>query len=311
MHICASITFHFSEDRISFLNETVRRVLSLNDRITLAIFTNIIDHECLSKIKALQSGQKHIEVITPSLLGHPYLLTWSHLDWFRNKFNTDNTITHFLYLEDDIAISKENIEYWLEGRSLLAHTNFYPSFLRYEYKADSLTKRYSSDVTKVNCFFFLPKTSISENYTFVNVSEPYQGLYFLDRILAEEHFFGPSSNPDFGDWFIREKAAQALTFKSVPKGFTSRNLIGVRTDLKQMDPRCLVHHMPNNYADNVLSTFGKINIEDVISFDLLSTKSLKYKAQRHLLITKIRSKNLSKKVLAFLKHRNQSSPQQN
>jgi hypothetical protein len=58
-----------------------------------------------------QDRKLAVEIHTPTYLGHPYLLAWSHLYTFRESFNTDESITHFMYLEDDILITEKNIEY--------------------------------------------------------------------------------------------------------------------------------------------------------------------------------------------------------
>jgi hypothetical protein len=50
----------------------------------------------------------HYEVIIPEYLGHPYLLTWSHLKVFRQNY-PDKNYTYFLYIEDDMCITQENV----------------------------------------------------------------------------------------------------------------------------------------------------------------------------------------------------------
>jgi hypothetical protein len=88
-------------------------------------------------------------------------------------------------------------------------------------------------------------------------------MYLLDRALMQEHLASPSSNPDFGRWNIREKAAQGLTFWGVPKGFHSRIMLGLEAGRKALDRRCLVHHMPNNGANDPQSRFGKIPLDAI------------------------------------------------
>ncbi len=161
-----------------------------------------------------------------------------------------------MYIEDDIMINKNNIEYWLKGREELRHTGFIPSFLRYE-KKDGGTI-YSTDVTKPVHLSHMPKISLPNGYSYVNFREPYQGMYLLDRELMAEHLRGPSSSPDFGPWHIREKAAQGLTFTNIPTGFYSRNLVGFDHKKFSVDPGCLIHHLPDNYANNPQSPFAKI-----------------------------------------------------
>jgi hypothetical protein len=114
----------------------------------------------------------------------------------------------------------------------------------------------------------LPKVKISDNYYYINLPKPYQGMYLMDRELLKEHLFGPSSNPDFGIWNIREKAAQGLTFSKVPKGYFSRNLIGYDNNKRQIDTNALIHHTPNNYADNPDTEFGNMPVNSVVDRSL-------------------------------------------
>jgi hypothetical protein len=124
----------------------------------------------------------------------------------------------------------------------------------------------STDVTARVRFSLIPKVKMSSQYYYVNLPEPYQGMYLLDRVLAGGHLFGPSSSPDFGHWPIREKAAQGITFHEVPTGCFSRNFLGVDMSSKTIDSGALLHHLPNNYADAPETKFGKIPVEEIFIF---------------------------------------------
>ena len=93
---------------------------------------------------------------------------------------------------------------------------------------------------------------------FVCMPKPYQGMYFLDRPLMEECAESPAMSPDFGKWYIREKAAQGLTFVNIPKGFTSRNLVLVDPHTKTIPQKAWVHHLPNTYANEPKARLGKL-----------------------------------------------------
>jgi hypothetical protein len=212
----------------------------------------------------LEAIGDNAEIYVPKFIGHPFLLTWGHLDVFRKFFEADEGITHFMYLEDDIEIKPNNIAYWLQGREDLLKVGLIPSFLRYEL-ADQKEGILSTDVTSPVELSAIPTFIANESGNFyINLPEPYQGMYLLDRELAKEHLFGPSSSPDFGPWGIREKAAQGLTFSKIPSGCFSRNFIGYIQSQGCIDPNALIHHTPNNYANNPLSKFGKIHIKNLI-----------------------------------------------
>lgn len=263
--LLVAITFHFVEDRLKYLEEAALQFDELAETVRVIVITNESDPTCHEKIRSRIPESIRVEIFVPKFLGHPYLLTWSHLDLFREYYKSCEEISHFLYIEDDILVRKENIEYWLKGREALSSLGIIPSFLRYEIPAGSSVK-VSTDITARVRFSWIPRVRISSSYYYANLPQPYQGMYLLDRALAGVHLFGPSSNPDFGRWSIREKAAQGVTFLEVPDGCFSRNFVGVDVLKKSIDPGALIHHLPNNYADRPDTSFGKIPIEKILIF---------------------------------------------
>ena len=266
-----AVTFHYKEERIKFLEKISSQFHSLAEEVSVHILTNETDNEkklnLLSLVK--KAGNFSVEIHTPTYLGHPKLLTWSHFCIFKRLFNTDLSISHFMYLEDDIFVTRTNMEYWIKARKELESKRVIPSFLRYENKK-CLLQFYSTDCTKKYRFHILPKFKLSKNYYYLNLPEPYQGMYLLDRELMSEHLSGPSSIPEYTPWGISEKAAAGLTFMNVPDGCYSRNFIGYESKHKRIDPSCLVHHLPNNYAENLNSPHGKIRLEELIIFSFYS-----------------------------------------
>jgi len=275
MAIC--ITFHFDGGRIQYLKKTSDHFASLATNLDLTIVTNTTRDEDLSQIeRAIQTKGFAYSFFVPTGLGHPFFLTWSHLSVFR-KLYTDQSITHFMYLEDDILIREENIRYWIQAREQLRPHNLFPSFLRVEQKeGDSCW--YSSDCASQMRFEKLPKVRVSDKLSFININFPYQGMYLYDRELMSEHLSGVSSNPDFGIWGTREKAAQGLTFVNIPKGFRSRNVIPYDRKRGQIDQQCFIHHLPNNYAnsDDPRNKLGQLPVDQIIKkgpdlFDILTS----------------------------------------
>ncbi len=261
-NLLIGITFHYVKERIQYLQKTVKFFPQLSRDTEIFIVTNTKSLDQHEEIR--EAVGNNIKIYVPKHIGHPYLLTWAHFDIFREFFHANQEITHFMYLEDDIQIKPNNIKYWLKGRENLRKFGLIPSFLRYEIK-DSNSEKYSTDITIQVKFNEIPKIKVPDtNYYYINFPQPYQGMYLLDRDLAREHLFGLSSDPDFGKWRIREKAAQGLTFASIPYGFTSRNLVGYDSSLNQVDHDSLIHHIPNNYANNSQSKFGKLRIQDLI-----------------------------------------------
>jgi hypothetical protein len=263
LNLLICVTFHYVSERLTYLQKISSHFSSLAENVEVIIITN--ERENASVIfNLLAEFNLNIKVISPFLLGHPYLLTWCHIQVFREALLSDQTISHFLYLEDDMCVTAENISYWIEGRERLRRFGLIPSFFRFEL-CPSTGEAYSTDVIARVNFAVIPKVEFQDiEYAYLNLPSPYQGMYFLDRELMNEHLESQSSSPDFGIWSIREKAAQGITFLKVPEGFTSRNLIGYSMTLDTIDSRCLVYHIANNYITNPDTPHAKIRVADLI-----------------------------------------------
>lgn len=262
--LLVAISFHFVAERLKYLRETTRDLSSFADEVHLVVVTNASDGESHRQISEHVPQLDRFDIAVPALLGHPFLLTWVHRNIFKTRYEEQEDISHFLYIEDDIKLTSENIAYWLEGREKLLPFGLIPSFLRYELK-DGSTQKLATDITGRVFLPWLPRVRISSDYHYINLPEPYQGCYLLDRELAGEHLFGPSSSPDFGPWNIREKAAQGVTFLDVPKGSFSRNFLGVKVADGTVDSRATIHHIANNYANDPMTKFGKVPIDRIFT----------------------------------------------
>ena len=144
------VSFHFAHQRLEYLKKVTSQFESLSIHTKAFVVTNTKDKDEKHIIK--DNIGDNIDIIVPNVIGHPYLLTWAHLDIFRQFFNKDRDITHFMYLEDDIEIKPNNIEYWLNSRDELRASGFYPSFVRYEYYKNK-SEKMITDTSKVDLSF--------------------------------------------------------------------------------------------------------------------------------------------------------------
>lgn len=259
LNIC--VTFHFNDTRLEYLKDSVSNAAELADTVNLTIITNVGDPRAIKLIEeVLPLGLKSANIVSANLLGHPFFLTWIHFDVFRSILESGEPGDYFLYKEDDITFTSENVQYWNEGVKDLDGTGFFPSFVRFEQESPE-TGRFLTDITKKSWLWKLPKFKKSDNKNYVNFKENYQGLYLLDRQSMELHLNSKSSHPDNGEWGIREKATRGLSLHSVPKKFFSRNLVSVDPKSKRIDPRALVRHLPNNYLLEPRSPHAKIAVD--------------------------------------------------
>jgi hypothetical protein len=242
-----AICCHFNEARLPYLDKISNDFTNLGSEVLVIIVTNTKNSDELKKLESVIAGKGYeFRFFIPDTLGHPLLLTWAHFPVFKDLLE-DESFSHFMYLEDDTLITRQNMSYWVESRELLRPYGLIPSFLRVEKKIND-DRWFSSDCPHPFYIYALPRVQVKENLGFINLPELYQGMYLLDRELMFEHLNGPTYNPNSGVWGIQEKAAQGVTFANVPQGFSTRNLIPYKLDTAQVDERCLIHHVPNNYA---------------------------------------------------------------
>jgi hypothetical protein len=244
---------------LPFLKSITEAHEGLAPEIKTYVITNTNDPEELDFIRQTVD-QIDLEIRVPELLGHPYLLTWCHRQIFHEYLESGQNATHFMYTEDDVLVTRKNIEYYLTGMERLRSVNGIPGFLRFE--MNDLNEKFSTDITARLCLRELPRLSFDDGYSFVGLPEPYQGMYLLDQFLIKELLYTDAGSPDFPHFRafgIREKAAQGLTYHQVPNGAYSRYFLGVIN--KQVDSGALIHHLPNNYATDICSPLGKIPLD--------------------------------------------------
>ena len=266
IRLAICITVHFSAERLVYLEAMVEHFTQLCEDVEVFIVTNANPNNGEQKLldDVLKEKGFKYHFFTPIGIGHPFLLTWSHFDVFKKLIN-DGSISHFMYLEDDLLVTKDNFDYWQDSLQTLQPLGLIPSFFRIE-KKKSDSKWYSSDVKERFLFRKLPKVYKNQDYAFINLPHPYQGMYLLTRELMIEHLNSPSSNPDFGIWGIRERAGHGLTFQNIPNWCTSRNFLGFNVKTGRLDPRSFIHHLPNNYVnrDKPDGNLGTIQVDEVI-----------------------------------------------
>jgi hypothetical protein len=259
------VAFHYVEARLEYLAALGARFSSLAREVVATVVTNTDSQEHHQRIAAVFRDQKvAFSTFTAKGLGHPFLLPWSHFEVMRERVK-DESITHFMYLEDDLLCTQEHVNYLLEAREMLRPLGLIPGLFRVEQNPGDGEWYCTDQVERVDmgkCRRIA--LGIDSGLGFINLPRPYQAMYFLDRDLMLEHLGGPSSTPQLGgNWGVREKAAQGLTFAKVPEGFSSRIVVPYYEDQKRIAQCCLMHHMTNSYASDPASRIANIRVRDV------------------------------------------------
>ena len=280
MKILVCITFLYKETRLQYLKKVLSSYSNLICAVEVNIITDVMHEDKIKFIKEVfpkQSDKFFTKIIAFPTIPHPWLLTWGHKDIFKQKFYNQE-YTHFICSEDDLEVKQNNIDYWLEHRHRLQGTGFYPSFLRVEWN-NHLNSWTSTDLTAKIFLKETPSIEIeSGSYTYLNLNNPYQGMFLYDRLLMEEHMQSDTfdilkyghietieMNPAWGGGGVAERANFALTFDNVPIGFGSRNLINYDAKYLLLNHNSYIHHLPNNYADSLREDgHGQIKLNDII-----------------------------------------------
>lgn len=242
MKLYVNICFHYDEKRLKFLDEVINSVNEIPTDETIIIVNSNEIFECEAVVNVAHG------------LKHPYHLTWEHKKYMSEFLKTD--YTHYVYLEDDMKLTKKTMAYWKQTKSLFQekNLNFIPAIHRIEYKDDVAV---SLDCTKKPG---LCDAIILEGEKYVFLPEPYQAMFIMDRNDVIEHLNSQYANiGEYHSYGIRESANLGNMYVNVPKGYSHRAVVPV----KQFE-RCWVHHVANNYADNPNTFHAKLPAKDLL-----------------------------------------------
>jgi hypothetical protein len=266
--LLVSITFHYVRDRLPILSRTLKMLSGfLAERLDVIVLTNTVLADEIETLATLcrdytEPPMRCEPRVCPGLT-HPHALAWEHKPLIPEIFLApDSPYMHFVYLEDDIQFSFKNFCYFVTARALLKDKNLIPSFARIEYSRDLDRNVITDNIVQLG----VVKAELHRHgeYVFVNAWSPYSGMFVLDAELAREYVasrsFGFESSLAIADWAIRERAAMGLTFENIPEGCASRSVLPVFADSRLPPLFCWTYHLPNNYAEDPASPFGKLPV---------------------------------------------------
>ena len=290
IRILAAVTFHFRESRLQYLFQVVRALCEYPvELLNVVIVTNVDHQAAIKQISDLcaplfkpfpvrQSANKSLFIESFPELRDPWLLPWCHKHLITDKFlSAESPYSHFIYLEDDILLSFENLCYFLNYRESLKDKRLIPSFQRIEYN-DADNHLYLVDQIGVSDFSTKNHVDV-DGYAFVNLDHPYNAMFVLDRDLAFEYVELPSFDRERSkavkpEWDVAARAAMGLCFENSPPGFAVRYVSPVDPGTLLTPYWSWVYHLPNNYAKNQLKPFAKTRIDQLFSADVDSGKNV-------------------------------------
>jgi len=263
------ICFHFNKKRIKNLKRICQNIDNYKFKKNVSILTNEINNnEYNSLKKELSKKIKKIDIIKIKNIPEPNLLPWYCLDFMKKSYQ-NKSFSHFLYLEDDILINENNINYWIFARKILKKFNFIPAFLRCENNGKKL---FSVDNPKTIKLNVTPKIlTKSKRFGFLNLKYPYHASCLMDRDLMKEYTTSKLVGIDYGlshkimktMYPIKELANIIIGYINVPKGYYNRFFLPFVSS-NNIPIYCIIKHIDNKYIKMNKERFGKININHLL-----------------------------------------------
>lgn len=212
---------------------------------------------------------------------HGFYLTWGHKPLLA-EFVRDPGMTHFLYIEDDIAFGSANLEHWLQWRTPLNEHDLVPGFVRFERIGTGPCLL--SDVTRAGesrrRALMQVEDRRGQRALAVVPKVPYQAFSLMDRVLAEDHLrWSPLRSPlrsRVVPWGVRERAAAGVTFRAPERPLrglvragcratpTARHAVLLSTgtdDANGVLPGAFVQHLRPTFAANPEARTGTVPVE--------------------------------------------------
>lgn len=268
-----SIAAHYVPARVGYLIDVLEAITHWRrDHVAVTIVTNdlaIAGEEGLLRAKAkLEARGFSLSFDQTHNLAHPWHLTWWHKDHLREWSGREGSpLDLFMYIEDDIVVSADNIAYFEKCLAGCKRAGCLPGFLRYEMLPDGT--RMSPDSRGYQAVQESERLTIDDQ-DFVAPQFSYWAGFILDRELCEEYFASPWSDiekadklPQSRNHSCRVQSAWALTFENVPTGLPSRYVVPVDERLRPL-PECMVWHSANNYTVSKTHNFGTVRMDDML-----------------------------------------------
>lgn len=239
MKLWVNVCFYYVGNRLDNFKRTIENILKIPN-VHLVIDSNVNFDPSLN--------------IRVTQLDDPFHHTWEHKKSMVEFLESD--YTHFAYIEGNLEVDKRIFNYWCKTRELFKrnHLNFIPATHRIQKDNNGVV--YTLDCThKVHH----PVIVEVEGQKFVSLTEPYQGMFIMDRELVKEHIESDYFKlGEKGWWGIRESANLGNMYVNIPSGYNHRCLV-------PMDnfSECWTLHFGTDYHNDKYSPHAKVKIEDL------------------------------------------------
>jgi hypothetical protein len=258
------IVSHYRNDRAAQLDLVLSAILGWKDCIVRTVITSNTDTYETSGLlgpyfeRFSEKGHKlSLNVVTN--LTNPRMLTWEHKKFIRPWLdNASRGEDFFLYIEDDIVFTNENLRYYVLHRKRLENSSLIPGFIRYETEG---SQKKLVDITRPE-YWQRDRTIIINGCVYHANINPYWAGFMIDRDMAAEYINSKSFSPtesEFVAWNIQERSAMGLTYERPRPNLKTRLVVPIVGD--GPDPGCLVWHCSNTYSISGHPLMSKLTLE--------------------------------------------------
>ena len=250
MRITKHISFYYIEDRFVYINRIIDETNKYEFITDIFIHTNN-ENLTESAFNKYTNGSITIVFHDLSNINHFYL-TWKCRDLLKQQRDEYDV---FMYIEDDILVPCNALNYWLKYNSKLIEMNYNLGFVRIEVKDDI------EYITDLEGLYFDTIIDLDDNPYCVNNKNPYCAFWIYNK--NEFNRFVDSLHYDLKNmqnYNTREKSAIGLHGDGTN---WYKDTVIPMIDNKLTDD-CRIYHMPNNYANDDRVPYATIKFNESI-----------------------------------------------
>ena len=273
VHIPFYVDSNFKKKKILF-NKVCKSYLKLSTKLKIFVHTNKITKKSSKRIKYILHNFKN---------DHPYKLTWKCR---KLMYLQRNDYEIFIFGEDDIVFSRNNLKYWLKYKDKCIEKNFNLGFLRVEINKKNKLLYSTDQISKIKYYVNV------DNRKFAKLENSNCSFWIYDKKEFKK-FINTKYWKFYWKWvtisgilLIREMAAVGWHGVDMNGQFMNRYKATIIPIIdNKADKNSFINHISNKYANDPAGLFGTIKINN------LMTKRLK----------KFKMRNTSNQIILRLK----------
>ncbi|KAL7485833.1 hypothetical protein ACHAW6_011430 [Cyclotella cf. meneghiniana] len=212
------------------------------------------DDEASTRIRQFVNAT-NVTVIYHNLTNeHSYFLSWKCRDVMRAQ---RGHYDFYMYVEDDIVVSKKAIDYWLDYKDTALSNGYNVGFVRIE--VDEESREFVVDVIRP---YGMQDTVSIRNETYVLHTQNYCGMWIVDNATFWNFTESPVYDLKSFDEAMsmpREASAWGLNYGPI---HWYKGVVIPLVENYTLHPDSRIYHLPNNYLPS--SMFSTIRFSDIV-----------------------------------------------